>query len=119
MIKLNKKIIISIALIILIIFTLSTNIFAISDLEYYNPGNAGTQNNGSFLAKAGVILGWIQYTGIIVSIFALTIIGLKYLFSSVEGKAEYKKTMGPYVLGCFLLMGASVVVGIIANIAEV
>ena len=38
--------------------------------------------------------------------------------SSVEGKAEYKKKILPYVLGCCLLMAISVFIGIIQNVAS-
>jgi len=115
----NKKIIVSIALIIFTIFIFSNNIFALSgDLNDWDPSKGPSQDSGTFFEKAGVVLGWIQYTGILVSVLMLTIIGTKYMFSSVEDKAEYKKTMGPYILGCFLLMGASIVVGVIANVAQ-
>lgn len=116
--KVNKKMLFSIALIILTIFTLTSSTFSVSNPDFYDPSQGAQSNNTSFLQKAGIILGWIQYIGILVSVIALTIIGIKYLFGSVEGKAEYKKTMLPYVIGCFLLMGASFVVGLIANIAE-
>lgn len=117
--KMNKKIIISVALILITIFLLSTNIFAISNPDFYDPSKGNTQTSDKFLGKAGVILGWIQYIGILISIVTLTIIGIKYLFSSVEGKAEYKKTMIPYVIGCFLLVGISVVIELIEYIAKV
>ena len=118
--KTNKKIIFSIALIILIIFALTSNIFALSDVNYYDPGNTTvSQDNTKFYERAGKVLGFIQYIGIAVSILALAIIGIKYLLSSVEGKAEYKKTMVPYIVGCFLLMGTSLVVGLISGVAGV
>lgn len=118
-IKLNKKIIISIALIIMIIFILTNNVFAT-----FNPNDPKWNPNayvkkGNFTAKAGAILGWIQFFGILISVIVLAFIGLKYMLSSVEEKAEYKKTMIPYVVGCFMLMAISVIIEIIENIAKI
>lgn len=113
----NKKLIISIALIILTTLILTSNVFAVSDPSYYNPDPA--VSGGSFLLKAEKVLGLIQFIGIIVSVIAIAVIGLKYMLSSVEGKAEYKKTMLPYVVGCFMLMGTCLIVEIIEQIAKV
>lgn len=118
MIKVNKKVIVSIALIIITIFILSNNVFA-----YFNPGvwepNKNNGNGGIFLIKAGTVLGWIQFLGVVIAVLALAFIGIKYLLSSVEGKAEYKKTMWPYVIGCFMLMGISLVIQIIEDVAKI
>lgn len=114
MIKINKKLIISIALVIIISFILVNNVFATVDPSEYEPN---PEIRGSmFIAKSKAVLGWIQYLGIIISILALAIIGVKYMFSSVEGKAEYKKTMIPYIVGCFMLMGISVIIALIENV---
>ena len=118
MIKVNKKTLIFVALIIALIYLLTSNTFAISNPDRWNP-NPSISQGGSFLAKAGVILGWIKYIGIIIGVVMLTIIGMKYLFSSVEGKAEYKKTMIPFVVGAFMLMGVSLVVQLIESIAKI
>lgn len=114
MIKINKKLIISIALVIIISFILVNNVFATVDPSEYEP-NPEIRGR-KFIAKSKAVLGWIQYLGIIISILALAIIGVKYMFSSVEGKAEYKKTMIPYIVGCFMLMGISVVIALIENV---
>ena len=118
-IKLNNKIIISIALIIMTIFILTNNVFATfnPNAPKWNP-NAYVKK-GNFTAKAGVILGWIQFFGMLISVIVLAFIGLKYMLSSVEEKAEYKKTMIPYVVGCFMLMAISVIIEIIENIAKI
>lgn len=117
MIKVNKKSINLIALIILIISILTTNVYALNPDDYPHKGPT-KQDAGSFLDKAGTVIGVVKNVGIIISVIALSIIGLKYIFSSVEGKAEYKKTMVPYIVGCCMLMCASIIVGIIQNIAQ-
>ena len=118
--KINVKLIVSIALIIFIVAMLTTTAFAdvdpAQDPSYYNP-NPKIDSGGTFVQKASMVLGWIQYIGIIVSVIVLAIIGISYMLSSVEGKAEYKKKILPYVLGCCLLMAISVFIGIIQNVA--
>lgn len=116
MIKRNKKIIFSLALIALVIGILTNNVFADTfDPDYYNPNPE--IDNGSFLVKAGVVLGKIQYIGIIIAVVTLVIIGLRYMLCSVAEKAEYKKTMLSFVVGCFLLISISLVIGIVARLA--
>ena len=44
------------------------------------------------------------------------VIGLKYITGSVEEKASYKKTMIPYLVGCLLLFGASMIAPIITDL---
>lgn len=112
--KVNIKLTISIALIIIILLILANNTFAFDPNEYDPTPEI---QSGSFLQRVGIILGWIKYLGILIAVVALTVIGLKYMFSSVEGKAEYKKAMLPYILGCFMLVGISIVIGLIEYIA--
>ena len=114
--KVNKKIIISIALFCLTIISLANTSMAVNPNEW-NP-NQSVSSGGTFIKKAGNVLGWIKYIGIIVSVVALAVIGFKYMLSSVEGKAEYKKTMGPYIVGCFMLVGVSILIAIIEEIAS-
>ena len=45
------------------------------------------------------------------------ILGIKYMIGSVEEKAEYKKTMMPYIIGTTILFAASTIVSIIYNVA--
>lgn len=113
--KINKKVIISMALIIITMLILANSVLAVNPSKY-DPSKGNQLSNDKFYSKAGKLIGWIQYIGIGVSVVTLAIIGIKYLISSVEGKAEYKKTAIPYVVGCFLLMGTSFILGLIADI---
>ena len=59
------------------------------------------------------IMGIIQVVGIVIAVVILMIIGIKYMMGSAEEKAEYKKTMIPYIVGAILIFAAST----IANVA--
>ena len=46
------------------------------------------------------------------------ILGIKYMIGSVEEKAEYKKSMIPYIIGILLLVSTSAIVGLIAQLTQ-
>ena len=56
---------------------------------------------------AGNIVSIITTIGIIVAIIVLLVLGIKYMMGSAAEKAEYKKTMIPYVVGAALIFAAS------------
>ena len=66
--------------------------------------------------KAGVILGVINVFGIVASVLTLMILGIKYMMGSVEEKAEYKKTLGMYLLGAFLAISITTIPNILYNL---
>lgn len=73
--------------------------------------------SASFLEMAGKVLGVIFVIGIIISVAAIIIIGIKFITGSIEQKAEYKKMLLPYLIGFILLVGIRVFVTIIGNIS--
>ena len=122
--KINKRfLIVLIALAFTIIFAFTTVVFAgsnpdpVTNPDRYKPIDESASAT-NVMKKAGVILGFLRYLGIIVAVVALAIIGISYMLSSVEGKAEYKKKILPYVLGCFLIVGISLVLGLVADVLK-
>ena len=67
------------------------------------------------VAKANEIIGLVQMIGTITSVLALIIIGIKYMVGSVEEKAEYKKTMQPYLIGTVMVFSITNIIFIIEN----
>lgn len=63
--------------------------------------SSSTQSEFDTVGK--VILGGIQGIGMGVSVITLVVIGIKYMFGSVEEKAEYKSSMIPYIIGVLFL----------------
>ena len=59
----------------------------------------------------------IQVVGSIASVVALIIIGIRYMYSSVEEKAEYKKTMLGYIIGCALVFSIVNILGVVYDVA--
>ena len=66
---------------------------------------------------ANIIIGALQIIGTILSVAVLGVLGIKYMVGSVEEKAEYKKTLKPYVIGAVMVFGISNILAIVVKIA--
>ena len=114
----KKKQIVGIMIIIFIIFIIFINVvsygFSVENMTGKDlPGDTQTKidNFGQGIIKV------ITTVGSICSVVVLIMLGLKYMMGSVEEKAEYKKTLLPYVIGASMVFAASSLVSIIYNIA--
>lgn len=86
----------------------------LGDLSEY----AQTQEVSSrFSDMVGVILGVVQTIGSLLAVICLIVLGVKYMMGSVEEKAEYKKTLMPYLLGAIMVFGISNLLKIVYEIA--
>ena len=54
----------------------------------------------------GKVLSALQVIGFIAGAIILVVLGLKYMMGSLEEKAEYKKTMIPYLVGAIIVIAA-------------
>ncbi len=114
--KKYKKILILLLVMLLLIIILGTTVNATFNPDYYKPGSGGS--NAQLKTKARHVLGIIQVIGSVISVIALAVIGIKYMIGSVEEKAEYKKTMLPYIIGAVLVFATSNLVSILYNIGN-
>ena len=60
----------------------------------------------------------IRNVGLAITVIILMILGVKYMTGSIEQKAEYKKTMLPYVIGAGCLFGVSAIAQLVKTVAE-
>ncbi len=60
----------------------------------------------------------IRVVGIVVAVVILLILGIKYMMGSAEEKADYKKSMIPYIIGAILIFAATAIVGVIYDMAN-
>lgn len=102
---------IGIILIFIMMFVV-TNIYAfsINDLNGEGSTTANLKNTGN---KTITILSVI---GSLISVIVLIVLGIKYMLGSIEEKAEYKKSMLPYVIGATFVFASSAIAGAIYNI---
>lgn len=119
----NKKVtkILSALMVAIMLVSISVNVFAINSTDFnavtdaMNKTNVNTEKVTNLGGKVMTIL---QTVGIVLSIVILIVLGIKYMTGSAEEKAEYKKTMVPYLVGAVLIFTASALAGFIVNIAN-
>ena len=80
-------------------------------------GKGGTNTTG-IQNLGNQIISIISVIGSIVSVIVLIVLGLKYMMGSAEEKAEYKKTLMPYLIGAVLIFAASVIAGAVFGFAS-
>ena len=110
--KKSIKVISTLLLAIMLVASIATTAFAavnlnttISNIENQNlNGNADSQ-----ITKVG--------GNIVIAVIVLLVIGIKYMIGSASEKAEYKKTMIPYVVGAVLVFAGTSLVKVIYSLA--
>ena len=60
----------------------------------------------------------LRAIGTVLLVVVLMVLGIKYMMGSAEEKAEYKKTMIPYLVGAILVFGATQIAGAVLNFAK-
>ena len=115
----KKKIIIKVLTMVMIVCIISMSTitsFAFDPSELTGkPGVSGT-NEVKSLGQS--LVGIIQTAGIVVSVVIMLVLGIKYMMGSAEEKAEYKKSMIPYLVGAIILFGASTIVNVVYQFAN-
>ena len=86
----------------------------LGDLEKY--GQVGQDSYGKFSDKVGVFITVFQYVGSIASVICIIVIGIRYMVGSVEEKAQYKKTLMPYLIGAVLVFATTNILSIVYNV---
>lgn len=124
--------------IIIILIAITMSITTFSNVVYARPDDGGDgikssgktiintddykkdnlENNTKTLGIVGTIINVIQMIGIIIALISVGLLGIKYMTGSVEQKAEYKKTMVPFVVGVGLITVTTTIVKIIYETAS-
>lgn len=115
--KKSIKIIATLLLAVMIISMFSTVFAADSKAGVTDPGSLSGTGTDKFDTIGKRIIGMVQAIGSIVSVLILVVLGIKYMMGSAEEKAEYKKTMIPYLIGAILIFAASNIASMIYSFA--
>ena len=103
--KKSVKIITTLLMAIMIVYIATSSVLAVS---LQPNGIVVTDPEGGTIGDVGgKIIGILQTVGVVLSVIVLIILGIKYMMGSAEEKAEYKKTMIPYIVGAALIFAAS------------
>ncbi len=111
--KKTVKIILIAMIILLVALTVTVNAASsgVAPGSYTGGGASVTSIN-----KIGnQIIQIVSTVGSIASVIVLVILGLKYMMGSAEEKAEYKKTLLPYIIGAAFVFAASTIATVVFN----
>jgi len=119
--KLNK--IFSIVMIAMMLVCVSTNVFASGekvtgvDIDKLKDNSNLQQGAVDGMSKiGGTIIDLITNAAMILAVVIIAVLGVKYMMGSAEEKAEYKRSMVPYLVGAVLVFGATTIAKIVVNI---
>lgn len=123
------KIITVLLMVIMISATLGTVVNAGSatttgDKKAGDPTNIIDGMSPDYTDTAGIgtigqnIINIISTVAIVIAVIVLAIIGVKYMIGSASEKAEYKKTMIPYIVGAILVFGAGAIAKVVVGMAS-
>ena len=102
--KISKAV--SILLVAFMLISIVTPVLAVGpDPTNYQGNNSVTTDKIDSLGNQIITI--VSTIGSIASVIVLIVLGIKYMMGSAEEKAEYKKTMIPYVVGAALIFAAS------------
>lgn len=109
----NKKMvkILSTVVMVVMLISIALNVFAIEPGNI--TGNTSVNGTNEITNVGNSIVGILQVVGIVLSVVVLIVLGIKYMMGSAEEKAEYKKTMMPYIVGAALIFAASALAQVI------
>ena len=96
-------------IVVMIAFTCTTVLAAGTDVLSHLDGKDTSVNTGSIGTIGNKILTIITTVGMVLAVVIVAILGIKYMMGSTEEKAEYKKSMIPYIVGAVLVFGASAI----------
>lgn len=114
-----SKIIIFLATIMLI-FSIATTVMAATGTDIRPDQITGESDvDVSGISNIGNdIVRILSTIGIVASVIVLIVLGIKYMMGSAEEKAEYKKTLMPYVIGSALVFAASAIAQVVYNFMQ-
>lgn len=116
--KKSIKVISTLLLAIMLVASIAGTVLAVDPNTVLNGlnGNGNVQTND--LTKVGNnIVAIIQVVGIVIAVIVLLVIGIKYMMGSASEKAEYKKTMIPYIVGAVLIFAGTSLVRVIYSLS--
>lgn len=113
---------ISILLFVAMISISLTTVVSASGIDAANLANQLKGNTsaaqGDVVNIGNKIIGIITTVGVVVAVVILLVLGIKYMMGSASEKAEYKKTMIPYLVGAILIFGASAITKVVVGLAS-
>lgn len=116
----NKKIKILTTIMIIVFFLaiLSNITLAKVDIDKIDDNDSNV-SGGTEIKKIGsYAYTAVTNVGIVAAVVVVAILGVKYMLGSADERAEYKKSMMPYLIGALLVFGASGIAKAVVSLAK-
>ncbi len=84
----------------------------------YKPPSFDRIEGGKVAEMGNLIIGVLRVIGTVISVVVLVVLGLKYMIGSAEERADYKKSMIPYVIGAVIVFAITNLLGIIIDLTQ-
>lgn len=107
-----KKIAITL-LLMLMLTIITTNTYAEDIVNQIGRPHIDTELAGSINGIVGVV----QIVGSMAAVLASIYLGIRYVLSATDEKAEIKKKLIPFVIGVIIFYGATGILQLIAEVA--
>ena len=114
--KKTAKILFTALLITILTISVISPVFAAVDPGNYK-GNSNV-NTTKMDELGNSVIKIVSTAGSIISVIILIVLGIKYMMGSAEEKAEYKKTLLPYIIGAAFVFAASAIASVVFNFAS-
>lgn len=118
--KIKNKKIISVLLTLILCFSIINPIYATGGIitSTVQPSLGEGQNAGKIAEMVSQILGYLQFICWAIAVGMIMYIGIKYVMSAANERAELKNSSIRFVIGALMIGAASSVFTIIWNIAN-
>ena len=117
--KKTVKIISTLLLVVMLVTSIAGTVFADSTTDVLDKLKGDGKVETSSLTTVGNnVVTIINVVGFVIAVIILLIIGIKYMIGSASEKAEYKKTMIPYIVGAVLIFAGTSLVRVIYSLAN-
>ena len=117
--KKQVKIVTTILMVIMVLTTLAEVVFASEASLISEIAQGGqTPTTGGIVNFGRQVVSVVRVIGIVIAVIILLILGIKYMIGSAEERAEYKKTMVPYIVGAVLIFASTTLVQIVYELAD-
>ena len=111
----TMKIVTTVATILLIISMGASVVYGLTPKDM--KANSSATGTSEVQSLGQNIMGVVQVAGVVIAVIVLMVLGIKYMMGSAEEKAEYKKTMIPYLVGAILIFAASTIENVVYQFA--
>lgn len=79
----------------------------------YQPADNLNENNKLLIERGNLVIGILQVIGTAISVITLMTLGIRFMLASVQEKALYKETMGPYLIGAVMVFAIPNIIAIL------